>query len=565
MSHVIRQYFRFISVGISLLFSNIGHAQSLKIINFERETMAINVGVQKTDLNGNVCAIVKVQLPIAGVKFEGNIVGSEFDVNEYRVYLSPGSKKLTVKCPNFKPLQVEFSQFDNIKRLDSKGVYTLILCADNEGIVISDAERIKGEYSDIVSNATSYFEKKQFNAARELYDEAIKPKYSPYFNYASFTWITLCDTILAAQSRFEAVTPQLAKAFTELSSYSKPTGFSEGMMVIDHGYGNVTIISTQGDRYELSDAFVQLPMLYSEGMLSVNINDSQCYIGKKCNQVLTFRKSDYNKLFKDSGLDFNQFTNGYAKIFNRKGDGKIGIIDEYGRTVLKPTGKYNGIKVLKDRIILYDKKHIYGYDRLSFTKLEKKWIYKIMDYQGYVRDVTDDYILINNHDNNSIMIYPFSGSSIYKVHGDWSEAMDKKHILIRYKDKYFIYNLEDESNVEIPTEKFKPVKVVASNMVFHQQSCYSLSGNIIFSLPEKVECSDVGYLDDYMLVKNGNECRYIDKHGNTLRNSEFILPERANHLMHYCVRPFSDGFGLIIRDGKWGLIDRFGTTTFDYQ
>lgn len=382
MNNSIQQYIRLISVGVFLFVSLICNAQNLKVTGFERETMAINTDIQKRDLNGNICAIVKVQLPIAGVKFEGNIVGSEFDVNEYRVYLSPGSKKLTVKCPNFKPLQVEFSQFDNIKRLDSKGVYTLILCADNEGIVISDAERIKGEYSDIVSNATSYFGKKQFKAARELYDEAIKPKYSPYFNYESFTWISLCDSILAAQSRFEAITPQLAKAFTGLSSYSEPTGFSEGMMVIDHGYGNVTIISTQGDRYELSDAFVRLPMLYSEGMLSVNINDSQCYIGKKCNQVLTFRKSDYNKLFKDSGLDFNQFTNGYAKIFNRKGDGKIGIIDGYGRTVLKPTGKYNGIKILKDRIILYDKKHIYGYDRLSFTKFEKNGFIKSWTIKG---------------------------------------------------------------------------------------------------------------------------------------------------------------------------------------
>jgi hypothetical protein len=45
------------------------------------------------------------------------------------------------------------------------------------------------------------------------------------------------------------------------------------------------------------------------------------------------------------------------------------------------------------------------------------------------------------------------------------------------------------------------------------------------------------------------------------------MDSRGDESMHDIMlrKPFGDGFGLILRNGEWGLIDRFGTTTFDYQ
>lgn len=59
---------------------------------------------------------------------------------------------------------------------------------------------------------------------------------------------------------------------------------------------------------------------------------------------------------------------------------------------------------------------------------------------------------------------------------------------------------------------------------------------------------------------------YIDEFGKKLINSEFYFSnDKAKELFSSGFRkPFSEGFGLIMKNGKWGLIDRFGNTTFDY-
>lgn len=45
---------------------------------------------------------------------------------------------------------------------------------------------------------------------------------------------------------------------------------------------------------------------------------------------------------------------------------------------------------------------------------------------------------------------------------------------------------------------------------------------------------------------------------------EFEIPKSAEHLIQYYNRkPFGNGSGLIVEDGKWGIIDRFRTTTFE--
>ena len=128
------------------------------------------------------------------------------------------------------------------------------------------------------------------------------------------------------------------------------------------------------------------------------------------------------------------------------------------------------------------------------------------------------------------------------------------------------YTILDYKTGKKIVDNMEYAKVVSEDLVFDGKKCYDTSGIIHFSLDSFATCSDAGYNDGFMLVKSNNIYRYIDKSGNTLVNSEFTVPERiGDHLMNWSVRPFNDGFGLIMRDGKWGLIDRFGTTTFDYQ
>lgn len=81
----------------------------------------------RKDIDGNPCALVKVQLAAEGAKFEGNIVQPvEYKTGEYWVYMTEGAYMLKVKHPNFLPLRVNFRDYD-ISSVEKKATYKLIL------------------------------------------------------------------------------------------------------------------------------------------------------------------------------------------------------------------------------------------------------------------------------------------------------------------------------------------------------------------------------------------------------------------------------------------------------
>ena len=80
---------------------------------------------ERKDLNGAPCALVKVQLPSLGVKFEGNVIEPvEYKTGEYWVYMSKGSRELRIKHPLTQPLHVKFIDY-NIKSVESRATYNL--------------------------------------------------------------------------------------------------------------------------------------------------------------------------------------------------------------------------------------------------------------------------------------------------------------------------------------------------------------------------------------------------------------------------------------------------------
>lgn len=101
-------------------------AQDLKIVSFEQRSEPMTFPMQQRDLNGNICALVKVQLPTPGCKFEGNVIDYKFEVSEYWVYLSDGSHNLNIKCPGQATLFVNFAEY-GISEVSSKGIYYLLL------------------------------------------------------------------------------------------------------------------------------------------------------------------------------------------------------------------------------------------------------------------------------------------------------------------------------------------------------------------------------------------------------------------------------------------------------
>lgn len=101
-------------------------AQNLRIVSLVSEPLDLSASTQaRNDLEGNACGLVKVSIAKDHVSFEGNIVGQVDNHNgEYWVYLSPGTKYLKVKQPEFMPLMVTFADY-NLSQIEGKTTYLL--------------------------------------------------------------------------------------------------------------------------------------------------------------------------------------------------------------------------------------------------------------------------------------------------------------------------------------------------------------------------------------------------------------------------------------------------------
>ena len=124
---------------------------------------------ERKDLNGQPCALVKVQLATMGARFEGNVVGSaEYKTNEYWVYMTEGSYMLSVKHPSFVPLSVNFRDY-GISGVQGKATYRLTLLMPQVGsmniddgmryltLIVSPADSkvtVDGQMQDVDADGT---------------------------------------------------------------------------------------------------------------------------------------------------------------------------------------------------------------------------------------------------------------------------------------------------------------------------------------------------------------------------------------------------------------------------
>ncbi len=103
-------------------------AQELSVKGFREATTDLAARTQaRQDLNGNDCALVKVQIAASGVTFSGIIMGDVANEgNEYWVYMPEGTKRLTIRHPSYLPLEVTFADY-GISALHGKTTYVLTL------------------------------------------------------------------------------------------------------------------------------------------------------------------------------------------------------------------------------------------------------------------------------------------------------------------------------------------------------------------------------------------------------------------------------------------------------
>ena len=102
-------------------------AEYLPIRNFSSTTDHIPGAERRNDLNGNPCALVKIQVVDDIERIEGNKIGKIVNKGvEKWVYMCKGSRNMKVHLKNHLPVAVSFRDY-NILGLESNRVYELVL------------------------------------------------------------------------------------------------------------------------------------------------------------------------------------------------------------------------------------------------------------------------------------------------------------------------------------------------------------------------------------------------------------------------------------------------------
>lgn len=119
---------RYLSLFVLVLtFWMTAVAQGLSVKNFTRESNDMSVALQRKDAKGQPCALIKVNLPIANVRFKGDVVGiTTYHNNAYYVYVPTGAKGLCLELEGVVLLNLSFSDF-GFDILNALAIYSLEL------------------------------------------------------------------------------------------------------------------------------------------------------------------------------------------------------------------------------------------------------------------------------------------------------------------------------------------------------------------------------------------------------------------------------------------------------
>lgn len=126
--------YRFYILFTLLLTCATLYAQELTIRSFRESNDIIARVDERKDLNKQPCALIKVQVALKDVLFEGSVVGKPiYKTSEYWVYVPKGKQTLRVKHPDYLPLEIKLPYGDEVKELKGNRVYKLTLVLPTVG------------------------------------------------------------------------------------------------------------------------------------------------------------------------------------------------------------------------------------------------------------------------------------------------------------------------------------------------------------------------------------------------------------------------------------------------
>lgn len=146
-------------------------AQEMRINAFYHEASDKTANqLFRSDLNGNRCALIIVDIDAPLMKFYGNVIGPvERHQGKYYVYMTDGSKKLKVQHTDLAPLAITFSDYD-VNNVSSGQTYYLNISlpevAKNSTFAADDNDTSQPKHLSLMcvkDNKPEFFTKEQWN------------------------------------------------------------------------------------------------------------------------------------------------------------------------------------------------------------------------------------------------------------------------------------------------------------------------------------------------------------------------------------------------------------------
>lgn len=106
---------KYLSFAFALLFHGSLWAQSIKVTSFALDPTDLTAQHENVkDANGDMCALIKVQIVSDNVKFSGDVYGEPKHLqNEYYVYVLDGTTYLNISTESTLPTEVDFSKYSS--------------------------------------------------------------------------------------------------------------------------------------------------------------------------------------------------------------------------------------------------------------------------------------------------------------------------------------------------------------------------------------------------------------------------------------------------------------------
>ena len=118
---------------------NLCRAQEMQIKSIEALNSDISARTNPCyDINGDPCALIKVNLAVPNAGFEGNVIKVIPKEGQYWVYMTAGSKSLIVNQPMLLPCKIDFMS-NGIAKLTEKSTYSVTITIP-EGLLITILE-----------------------------------------------------------------------------------------------------------------------------------------------------------------------------------------------------------------------------------------------------------------------------------------------------------------------------------------------------------------------------------------------------------------------------------------